>query len=193
MARLSIAAAAAASLGAVICAQTAGAADQPALTAEGKALIQEFGETLKAELMAAMEKGGPVEAIAVCNLRAPEIAASVSSDGWTVARSSHRLRNSDNAPDAYTAAAIKEFLAREAAGEPAADLVKAEIVEDEGGQVFRMVKAIPTAGLCVSCHGGEEVAPEVQAKLAELYPQDQARGFSEGEMRGVFTLKKPLD
>jgi Protein of unknown function (DUF3365) len=193
MARLSLTAAAAASIAIGICSQAAGAADQAELAAEGKALIQEFSETLKAELMAAMEKGGPVEAIAVCNTRAPEIAAAVSKDGWTVARSSHRLRNPENAPDAYTAAAIEDFLAREAAGQPAADLVRAEIVEDQGGHVFRMVKAIPTAGLCVSCHGGEEVAPEVRGKLAELYPQDQARGFSEGEMRGVFTLKKPVD
>ncbi len=193
MARFAATAALAAGLGIALCAETAGAADQAALAAEGKARIQEFGETLKAELMAAMERGGPVEAIAVCNLRAPEIAAAVSTDGWAVARSSHRLRNPANAPDAYTAAAIEEFLASEAAGQPASELVKAEIVEEDGGEVFRMVKAIPTAGLCVTCHGGKEVAPEVEAKLAELYPQDQARGFSEGEMRGVFTLKMPVD
>ena len=123
-----------------------------------------------------------------------EIAEAVSQDtGWMISRSSHKLRNPKNAPDAYTAAAIEEFLARQNAGEAAADLAKAEIVEAEGGQVFRMVKAIPTGELCLNCHGGTEVKPEVVEALAELYPEDQARGFKVGEMRGVFTLQKPLN
>jgi hypothetical protein len=176
---------------------TAGAAmaqDKQALMAEGKALMQEIGGALKSELQAAIEEGGPVKAIEVCNLRAPEIAAAVSQDtGWTISRSSHKLRNPKNAPDAYTTAAIEEFLARQNAGEAAADLAKAEIVEAEGGKVFRMVKAIPTGELCLNCHGGTEVKAEVVEALAELYPEDQARGFKVGEMRGVFTLQKPLN
>lgn len=181
-------------IGLALAATAAQPQDKAALAAEGKALMQAFGGTLKQELTAAMQDGGPVEAIAVCNVRAPQIAAEVSgADGWTVARSSHRLRNPDNAPDAYTEVAIRDFLDRQQAGEPADELVRAEIVEDDGQRVFRMVKAIPTAEACLACHGGEQVAPEVEAKLAELYPQDQARGFEAGEIRGVFTLRKPLD
>ena len=52
---------------------TAAAEDKQALVAEGKALIKEFAGTLKGELMAAVEAGGPVNAIGVCNARAPEI------------------------------------------------------------------------------------------------------------------------
>jgi hypothetical protein len=32
----------------------------------------------------------------------------------------------------------------------------------------------------------------VDAKLKELYPYDKARGFKEGELRGAFTMAKPL-
>ncbi len=59
--------------------------------------------------------------------------------------------------------------------------------------MFRMVKAIPTGEICLVCHGGAEVKPEVEARLAELYPDDRARGFGPGEMRGVFTLSKLLE
>ncbi len=174
--------------------EAAQAAEEAALAAEARALMQRFGAALKAELSAAIDRGGPPEAIAVCHTRAPEIAAAVSAEsGWRVARSSHRLRNPENAPDAYTEAAIADFLAAEAEGRPAAELARSGIVEEEGGRVFRMVKAIPTAKLCLACHGGAQVAPETEAKLAELYPEDRARGFAEGEMRGVFTLAKPLD
>jgi hypothetical protein len=45
----------------------------------------------------------------------------------------------------------------------------------------------------LNCHGGDNVKPPIIEKLAELYPDDMARGFSEGEMRGVFTLSKQLN
>ncbi|KUJ80760.1 hypothetical protein AVO45_06940 [Ruegeria marisrubri] len=170
------------------------AQDKAALAEEGKALMQEFGGALKAELQAAMKSGGPVDAIAVCNVKAPMIAEKVSKEsGWTVARSSHKLRNPKNAPDDYTAAAIEEFLKRQESGEKADQLVKAEIVEEDGQQVFRMVKAIPTGEVCLACHGGDNVEPPVVEALAELYPEDKARGFEMGQMRGVFTLRKPLN
>jgi len=155
----------------------AGAEDRAALAAEGKALMQAFGKALKGELKGAIDRGGPVEAIEVCNIRAPEIAAEVSAGtGWRVARSSHRLRNPENAPDAHTEAVIEDFLAAQAAGTPAKSLARAEVVEGAEGRAFRMVKAIPTAKLCLACHGGESVAPEVEAKLAELYPEDREIG-----------------
>ena len=167
--------------------------DKAALVEEGKGVMAEFGKTLKDALMLAVAEGGPVNAIGVCNERAPEIATSLSTEtGWTIARSSHKLRNPENAADAYTAAAIQDFLSREASGEMAKDLVRAEIVEENSKQVFRLVKAIPTGGLCLNCHGGDSVKPDVVEKLAELYPEDQARGFTEGQMRGVFTLSKTL-
>lgn len=53
------------------------------------------------------------------------------------------------------------------------------------------MKAIPTAALCVKCHG-ETIDPEVEAKLKALYPNDQARGFKEGDLRGAFTLSTPV-
>lgn len=182
-------------LAVLLVAGAAQAQDKTVLAEEGKALIQKFAGALKSELSSAIKSGGPVNAIDVCHERAPEIAASVSetSGGWTISRSSHKLRNPSNAPDAFTEAAIEDFLERQNQGEAAADLVKTEITEEGGQQVFRMVKAIPTGAVCLSCHGGAEVAPEVEEALARLYPEDAARGFKEGEMRGVFTLRKILE
>jgi len=167
--------------------------DVDQLKTEGQALIGQFAAELKGELSAAMEAGGPENAISVCNEKAPGIAAGISAaSGWSVARSSHKLRNPDNAPDAFTAAAIDDFLARIEGGEYAENLAAAAIVEEDGARVFRLVKAIPTAGMCLRCHGGN-IDEAVAAKLDELYPEDEARGFSPGQMRGVFTLSKVLD
>ncbi len=125
------------------------AEDKAALMAEGKALMMQFGAALKAELMAGMQAGGPVNAISVCSIQAPEITDALSMEGWTVARSSHKLRNTANEPDAFTAATIKDFLNRAEAGEAVDTLVRAEIVEESGQQLFRMVKAIPTGQACL--------------------------------------------
>ncbi|RMG95091.1 MAG: DUF3365 domain-containing protein, partial [Candidatus Dadabacteria bacterium] len=35
-------------------------------------------------------------------------------------------------------------------------------------------------------------APGLAAKIRELYPEDRATGFRAGELRGAFTLSKPV-
>lgn len=169
--------------------------DIAALKAEAVEVMKSFGGSLQGELKAAMQRGGPVEAIQVCAAKAIPLADQAAADsGWAVGRSSHRLRNPKNAPDAFEQAVIDDFLARQAKGEPAADMAAAAIVDGPGGpgdKIFRFVKAIPTGEPCLTCHGAA-VAPEVAKELDSLYPNDAARGFSLGEMRGVFTLSKPL-
>ena len=48
--------------------------DMDALIAESRAAIKGFGASLKAELVAAIEAGGPEHAIGVCNMVAPGVA-----------------------------------------------------------------------------------------------------------------------
>ena len=56
---------------------------------------------LKAALEAAMQNGGPENAIDVCKDKAQAIAAAHSKDGLVVGRTSHKLRNVANAPRAW--------------------------------------------------------------------------------------------
>jgi hypothetical protein len=44
----------------------------------------------------------------------------------------------------------------------------------------------------VVCHGSD-IDPYVDARIRELYPDDQARGFKPGDIRGAFTITQPLD
>jgi cytochrome c553 len=159
---------------------------------EGKSIIKAFMGDLKGELTKGMKQGGALNAINACNTVAPQISDSHSQmTGWSVARTSLKVRNTGNAPDDWEMAVLKEFESRKAAGEDPMKLVKADVVEENGRKVFRMMKAIPTAKACTSCHGANIDEP-VAKKLDELYPEDQARGFKVGDLRGAFTLKKPL-
>ncbi|TAN46288.1 MAG: DUF3365 domain-containing protein [Rhodospirillales bacterium] len=167
------------------------AQDAEGLKAQAAQNTASFGDALKEELVGAMNTGGPVAAIGACNEKAPAIAVAKSQEGWRVGRTSLKLRNPGNAPDAWEEKTLREFEARKAKGEPAGQLAKAEIVSENGQKTFRFMKAIPTAPLCLSCHG-KEIKPEVAARLDSLYPMDTARGFAEGDLRGAFTLSKKL-
>ncbi|MGC1955818.1 MAG: DUF3365 domain-containing protein [Gammaproteobacteria bacterium] len=179
-------------LTAVVYHATALAAEAPPQVAESRAAAAEFMQTLKGELMQGLQAGGPVNAIGVCKLRAPAIAAEVGErKGWQVGRTSLKLRNPVNAPDDWERAGLESFEQRKQAGEDPATLEYYAVVEQEGKPMFRYMKAIPTVELCVTCHG-ETIDPAVAAKLAELYPGDQARGYQAGDIRGAFTFIEPL-
>jgi len=159
---------------------------------QSRAAVKDFMLNLKGELKQAIEAGGAVNAIVVCKDKAPAIASDISSQtGWRVARTSLKVRNPSNAPDDWERKALEDFDKRNMQGENLETMEYYEVVKESGGPVFRYMKAIPTAHLCLECHG-ENIKPEVAAKLDALYPADQARGFKAGDIRGAFTITQPM-
>jgi hypothetical protein len=156
--------------------------------------VQAFFGDLKGRLKAALGEGGPVHAIDVCSVQAPQIAARVSEEaGWEVGRTSLKTRNPANRPDDWERSVLERFEARKAAGEDPAQMEHYEMVATDGGKSFRYMKAIPAAEKpCLACHGSD-IAPAVAAKLDALYPTDQARGYQAGDIRGAFTIIQPLN
>ena len=159
---------------------------------EARQLVKQFAGELKGRLVAGMKAGGPVNAIGVCNIEAPGIAAKLSSDsGWRVARTSLKLRNADNEPDAWEKKVLEQFEADHRAGKDPKTLEYSGTVSQNGKNSYRYMKAIPTGEVCIACHGSH-LAEETRNKLSELYPDDMATGFSVGELRGAFSLEKDL-
>lgn len=169
-------------------------ADTEALSADARAIVKGFFTTLKGELQAGMKSGGPVHAVEVCNVKAPAIAADASKiSGWEVGRTSLKLRNPDNAPDPWERKVLEWFETLREEGQDPATMEYAEVRDTANGRVFRYMKAIPQGEVCMVCHGGESVPPEVEAKIAQLYPEDEARGFAQGDIRGAFTLSTYME
>ena len=167
-------------------------ADMQQRVHDSKVVIKKFMTELKGHLKGAMKEGGPTNAIKVCNHIAPEIAKKWSEKtGWKVGRTSLKYRNPKNAPDVWEQKVLEEFEARKAKGEDPKTMAHAEVVEQDGKKVFRFMKAIPTQKVCLKCHG-ENIGAPVKAKLDELYPGDQARGFKLGDIRGAFTIIQPM-
>ncbi len=177
---------------ALVSATTLALAGDHALLGEARNTAKMLGGKLKAEVVKSMKASGPVGTIPFCQKRAPEITAEVArATGWQVGRTSLKYRNPANAPDAWEQAVLKDFEERKAKGEPVKGMEYAEVVEQNGKKVFRYMKAIPTGKPCLNCHAAK-IKPQVEATLKRFYPEDKARGFKLGDIRGAFTLSKEL-
>jgi hypothetical protein len=169
-------------------AATIHAEDASLRAAESRKAIRAFAEELKDALQQAIKTGGPDYAIQVCEEKAPEIATGISEEkGWFIGRTSLKFRNPINAPDSWELKVLRQFEERKARGEDSDDLEYSEVIVKNGKKTFRYMKAISTKGVCLTCHG-EKIPSKVSEKLNELYPEDKARGFKEGNIRGAFTI-----
>lgn len=162
-------------------------------TTESKAVIQTFMQQLKTELQSSMKAGGPANAVDVCQYRAPVIAKTLSDKtGWKVARISLKPRNPANAADAWETKVLQAFEQRKGNGESPKTMAYSEEVSLNGVKSFRFMKAIPTGKVCLQCHG-EHIKPELAAKLDASYPNDKARGYKFGDIRGAFSITQPVN
>jgi len=160
--------------------------------AAAKAAIKEFAGALQTELKGAMKAGGPIAAIGVCNTQAMPITAQASADhGMTLSRVSLKNRNPANAANDWQSAVLEDFEKKKLAGKDITRLAWSETVKAGDGQEFRFMKAIPTGEVCLKCHG-TQIAPEVSQVLANLYPEDRATGYKEGDIRGAFVVTRKL-
>ena len=147
----------------------------------GARLLEPFKRDLKAALLAGLESGA-AGAIDACRVAAPEIASALSLDGVRMGRTSHRLRNPDNAGPTWVTPVLTQYLEADDVASPRA----LRIDDDRIGYV----EPIRIAPLCVSCHGSR-LSPDVVSAIATHYPDDQAVGFDIDDLRGVFWVEFP--
>lgn len=132
------------------------------------------------ELMAALDSDDPTAGITVCGAKAPEIAAHIGEEyAVKIGRTSHKLRNPNNAPPVWA----KQIVADQV-GEPT-------YLAGPAGE-FGALLPIRLKAECQMCHGmQEEIDAAVLDALAEHYPDDAAKGFAEGDLRGYFWIEAP--
>lgn len=140
-----------------------------------------FKRALKQALMEGMEQG-PVAAVSVCNVKAPAIAVESSRAGTKVGRASHKLRNPANEAPDWVKPILDAYVANPGDHAPR----KVALAGGRAGYV----EPILIQPLCLTCHGSA-LAPDVAARIAELYPQDQAVGFELDDLRGVWWIEAP--
>ncbi|HKJ90009.1 MAG TPA: DUF3365 domain-containing protein [Oceanipulchritudo sp.] len=148
-------------------------------------------ESLEGRLKQALGKGGPIEAIEVCQLEALPLTKSVRDrkEVTHLKRVGVRLRNPANAPDEHEAEALAFFTQNGIeAGQFPEEHVQ-EITTQKGATEVRYYRAITLQACCVACHGPAEQMPApIREALQQRYPDDAATGFTPGQLRGLMVV-----
>ncbi len=157
-------------------------------TAAGKEYVTAAFGALSSQLKAALQEGGPTHAISFCNERALPLTDSLSKHyGVQIKRVSNKYRNPANKANEYEVELIDKYAVRSLDGQ--------ELLPDLFYQESSVVAYYPIqmGGLCLTCHGAEgtEVTAEVGEALAKHYPNDLAKGYAVGDIRGLWAVEMP--
>ncbi len=148
---------------------------------KAKTAVDALARRLLTRLTEAYEEYGPEGAVAVCSSEAQQMTQDIASEyGVEIGRTSHKLRNSANAPRTW----IRPYT-EAATGRKAQD---AEMLAFDLGDRVGLIKPIGVQGFCLSCHGAE-IDSSVRVTIRKSYPDDQATGFREGDLRGYFWVE----
>ena len=155
--------------------------------------IKALASNLKKSLKSVIKNSGPVAAVEYCNIAAFDITDKVSKEkNVLIKRTSLKLRNKNNIPAAWEIVVLNNFEKRKISGEGIQSLNYKELyVDDSNKTFFRYMKAIPTGKVCLTCHGSN-IKPKLLSKINELYPEDKARDFKLGDIRGAFSIQIPI-
>jgi len=158
---------------------------EDSLFERGEVITSLTFDSLRTHLMAAMASGGPQEAVNYCNLSALTITASLEREfGVTIKRAATQNRNPLNKATEWESSIIEEY-----SKDLSADLPPKSRLFKEGNKVH-FVKPIFTLPLCLQCHGkvGETMTSEMQDFILSKYPEDQATGYGDKELRGIWHI-----
>ena len=147
-----------------------------------KAALAPFKASLQSALLGALADGGPDRAIDVCATEAPRLADAAAKGGVRVGRAASRLRKPANRRPPWVAPLLDDLAKSPVEG--------AHRTVTLPGDRVGYVEAIVMKPLCATCHG-ESVAAELRSRIASRYPHDEAIGFREGDLRGVFWVEVP--
>jgi len=153
-----------------------------------KELALSTKKVLGTNLLAALEKGGKEYALEICNLRALSLTDSMSSLlNTSISRISDKARNPQNRANAYQRKILSEYQAELDAG----DELGVKFGQEEN-QKFAFYPIL-TNPMCLQCHGvsGESLDPDFEQHILSFYPEDSARAYGAGEIRGMWLI--PLD
>jgi hypothetical protein len=159
------------------------AGDAPREIAEKAA--SRLGRELSEALMTAMTNKGPSAAIDVCAKQAPAFVGQIEKDlGVTIKRTALKIRNPQNAPDTVECNLLQKLTAAKQAGET----LPRGVTPFPGTQrrFYKIITAQPT---CLPCHGDSAMMSErVRREIAVTYPDDQATGYVDGDLRGIISV-----
>ncbi len=153
----------------------------------GNMIATEAQKRLGSQLKKSLQNGGPVEAIRFCNVNAyPLLDSFRNSYNVEIRRVSLRIRNPNDTPSEMEAQILDAYQYN-----IENDIPLDDNLQKIGDTAILFSRAIVlNNGMCLKCHGNteNEIQPEVQEIIQELYKNDKATGHSIGELRGMWSI-----
>lgn len=157
---------------------------EQALIERSEALANQFQSELKKELGTALGKAGPIGAVGVCQSAAPAIAQRLSEENGAIVR---RIARKNRNPNGALSSDLEPLYSQLEASPM--DEGKPRVVHGVKDGRFTYMRAIPMKEQpCTVCHGSE-IDPDLETAINAAYPQDRAKGFQPGELRGAFVIE----
>ena len=162
----------------------------------GEDAINRLGYMMVQEISVAVNKQGAEAAIDVAHLKKlPKTNGRLTGLPNITAfkRTSLKLRDLGNAPDAAEDLALQKFLSELTSGSSVPKLLVQKIDTPNAAPEWRVYRPFGALSICLTCHGDlSEQTPEFRAKLDRLYPVDKAFGYAANEWRGVLRVTVDL-
>jgi hypothetical protein len=154
-------------------------------TALGDSIAQQTFDTLSYTLKEKISAGGFENAVSFCQLKAIDLTQTFSDDHTSIKRTSLKVRNRNNQADELEKSQIQHFQDLIDSGA----VLKSKLVAEHTG-VVHFFKPIIMQPLCLNCHGDpkKDISPATLAILEQKYPADEATGYTNGELRGVWHI-----
>lgn len=133
-------------------------------------------------LMGTIQRNGVLEAVKFCNEAAYPITDSMEVVyNAVIKRVSDKPRNLDNLANSKEKYYIRKFqkvIANNQEPQP--------IIEDNS-KMINFYYPITTNNMCLQCHG-TNIKPSLYKEIKQLYPDDKAVGYTENEVRGIWSI-----
>jgi len=152
---------------------------------EGDRIVALTFDTLRNSLLHAISAHGIDSAIKFCNENAYELTTTYA-DSVTIRRTAMRYRNSRNRPDSLERFVLDEMNSKTKSG----TLSDLRVVRRTTSGEVHFFKPILMQPMCLNCHGkpGTEIQSSTLARIQDLYPDDRATNFSQGDLRGMWHI-----
>jgi len=156
------------------------------LIKRGSKIAKLTASSLQKALKNAIKEDGLEYAIEICNIDALNITDSISeSESVQIKRLAKKYRNPVNETDSAESELFKSYILEWLGGR----LLNPKIIPNKNGNPV-YYNPIYVDKLCLNCHG--EIGTNIDSKLAklinELYPEDKATNFKQGQLRGMWSI-----
>ena len=142
---------------------------------------------LSGQLQKALKEGGVANAVQYCNLAAMPLVDSLSRVHQAqIRRTSTKVRNPEDQPTLEEKLMLEDYAKKAREGKALQPVVRT--IDDN---TVAFYAPIMTVAFCLQCHGkvGETLKSEDYALIQQLYPDDQAIGYEEGNLRGRWSIQ----